>query len=576
MVDTGFFELHDAAEIGDLDKVRRLVEDEGVDVNVKKTGVCQGRTPLHGAARHGNVAEFLVGKGAEVDAKDILGETPLHWAAFHGKLDVAEFLVDKGAEVDAKADNGQTPLHEAARDGDLYKAEFLVGKGAEVDAKDNDGKTPLHLAARKGKLNVAEFLVGKGADVNAKEKDGSTPLHLAAQEEKLDVAEFLVGKGAEVDAKNYFGWAPLLLAAQEGKLDVVEFLVGKGADVNEKAEDGWTPLHWAARNGKLDVATFLVGKGAEVDAKANDGKTPLRCAMEARHSDIVTFLLSRCMHGKDLAVCDDEQCKRVRREDRLQRFIGQGYRVYEREAARYSAYQRYLVVWPSAAMTFVSALLAFLSSAQATGSLSEKTVGIMIGCISTIATFFGQLHQTLKWGIKAEAFQTAAASYKNLANDLNMKINDIESSQWEIAVMRMKEIESSVNFFVRGWKWNREPLPDYLERTGCCGRIWLWRVWWGVTCDTDILHLKEKKNAFTFNLLPYVVRKRMEEDYFESKAQEPYHDGHVRFKKASRAPHLPISPCSIELACHLLGGQPERVRERRNHPGFVSYSNNNY
>ena len=42
--------------------------------------------------------------------KDLHGIAPLHWAARNGYKDVAELLLAKGADVNAKTNKGTTPL----------------------------------------------------------------------------------------------------------------------------------------------------------------------------------------------------------------------------------------------------------------------------------------------------------------------------------------------------------------------------------------------------------------------------------------------------------------------------------
>ena len=53
--------------------------------------------------------KFLVEHGADVNGVGQFGWTPLHAAAYQGLNDVIEFLVGKGAKLDAKDGFGQTP-----------------------------------------------------------------------------------------------------------------------------------------------------------------------------------------------------------------------------------------------------------------------------------------------------------------------------------------------------------------------------------------------------------------------------------------------------------------------------------
>ena len=57
---------------------------------------------LHEAAEAGNLEEVkgLIEEGANVNSKDTFGETPLHVAARKGYRGVMEYLISKGAEVD--------------------------------------------------------------------------------------------------------------------------------------------------------------------------------------------------------------------------------------------------------------------------------------------------------------------------------------------------------------------------------------------------------------------------------------------------------------------------------------------
>ncbi|MGH7676216.1 MAG: ankyrin repeat domain-containing protein [Gemmatimonadales bacterium] len=75
---------------------------------------------LYAAARngHGQTVEYLLARGARIDAKGVFGATALHWAAFNGHAGIVELLLARGANVtlqDARFD--ATPEGWAAENG---------------------------------------------------------------------------------------------------------------------------------------------------------------------------------------------------------------------------------------------------------------------------------------------------------------------------------------------------------------------------------------------------------------------------------------------------------------------------
>jgi ankyrin repeat protein len=350
--------MFDAIDTQDLETVKSYVNTNNQKclslVNAKRD---DGWTVLHSVTLHsatysGNlkivenlkIVQYLVEKGADVDAERDNGHTVLHTAALSGNLDVVQYLVEQGADVDAKRDDGWTGLHMAAYSGTLDIVKYLVNEqGANVDAKTDDGWTVLHSAAYSGKLDIVKYLVEtKQMDPNLELRDGRKPSELAPEgvvrdylQEKETIAQpdtkegeetkcpentgddltqieidkmFEVGKEdletvksyvnennqkclSLVNAKRMDAWTVLHYAAYSGKLDVVKYLVEQGADVDAKTVVGWTVLHDAAYSGTLDIVKYLVEQGANVDAKNNVGWTPLHAAASSGKLDVVKYLV---------------------------------------------------------------------------------------------------------------------------------------------------------------------------------------------------------------------------------------------------------------------------------------------
>jgi len=84
---------------------------------------------FHIAARNGHrqVARYLLGKGAHVDAIGYFGASALHWAALAGREEIVRWLVANGADVTMRDPKfGSTPAGWAREGGAHALSEFLA------------------------------------------------------------------------------------------------------------------------------------------------------------------------------------------------------------------------------------------------------------------------------------------------------------------------------------------------------------------------------------------------------------------------------------------------------------------
>ncbi|KAM4614934.1 myotrophin [Polymixia lowei] len=111
----GDTELVWAVKNGDMDEVKNLL----VKVDVNRT-LLAGRAALHYAADHGQteILEYLLSKGASIDAPDKYGITPLLSAIYEGHVSCVKILLEKGANKQVKGPDGRSAF-EAAEQEDI-------------------------------------------------------------------------------------------------------------------------------------------------------------------------------------------------------------------------------------------------------------------------------------------------------------------------------------------------------------------------------------------------------------------------------------------------------------------------
>jgi cytohesin len=270
---------YDWAELADL------MLDRGADIEARDH---RRNTPLLRAAWQGNqrMVRFLLDRGADPLVCDEIGQSALHFAAQNSDADVLLLLLPHGLDVNQReAKYGYAPLHVVDSAGRVGASpiqcrravRLLLRHGADIEAPDDGGDTPLCAAADLDRPVVVEELIRAGASVNARGVCDRTPLHFAALSGRSSNVKRLIAAGANPNTEDQWGNTPLHCA---WVAEIVVLLLDAGADVNHMDEDGNTPLHCVAEAGSHEEARLLIAAGADIDAQNSKKQSPADVAME--------------------------------------------------------------------------------------------------------------------------------------------------------------------------------------------------------------------------------------------------------------------------------------------------------
>lgn len=135
----------------DGEKVTQALADPASTV-INTRDVTSGETALHIVTNRRDLTwmQFLIAKGANVNARDVKGITPLVSAVNANFVEAVELLVGKGARLDESNNSGETPLITAVHNRNVAVMRLLLKAGANPDRADNSGRTAKDYAKLAG------------------------------------------------------------------------------------------------------------------------------------------------------------------------------------------------------------------------------------------------------------------------------------------------------------------------------------------------------------------------------------------------------------------------------------------
>ncbi|HEV8293585.1 MAG TPA: ankyrin repeat domain-containing protein, partial [Tepidisphaeraceae bacterium] len=270
--------VHAAARLGMMDRLKELIKN---DPELMHARGGDGQTPLH-FAKTVEIAEFLLEKGADIDARDVDHEsTPAQWM-IRERQDVARLLVRRGCRTDILMAAALGDLGLVKKHLDENPESIRMSVSEKYFPKQNPraggtiyiwtlghNQTP-HLVARQfGHEKVFRFLIERSP----------LELRLAQAYELGDEETFkaLLARRPDV-AKNLSDdeRRKLVDAAQNNNTRAVKLMLEAGWPVDARGQHAGTALHWAAWHGNAAMVREVLRYKPPIEDAENEFKaTPL-------------------------------------------------------------------------------------------------------------------------------------------------------------------------------------------------------------------------------------------------------------------------------------------------------------
>ena len=273
---------HAAARLGMLDKLRALID---ADPDLVRARGGDGQTPLHFAATVG-IAEYLLGCGTDIDARDIDHEsTPAQYMVAK-RPEIARYLVGRGCKTDilmaaALGDSDSIRRHLDA-DPDSIRMRVSDEYFPMINPRSGGTIYQWELGWHVSAVQVARsFGHSESFDLLMERSPADEKLLNACWLHDEAAVRSLLAQQPNLSAQlTPSGQRQLAHAARNNDTMAARLMLEAGLPVDTYTQHHATPLHWAAWHGSADLVGLILRRNPPLDDTSNDYKgTPVDWAV---------------------------------------------------------------------------------------------------------------------------------------------------------------------------------------------------------------------------------------------------------------------------------------------------------
>ncbi len=293
------------AMLDNKDKIRKILDEFGVPLVQCDNCVVSGDIPSHGAYK----PLPRIANNAQVPRQSLESELPgmidaalkqgstldqeLHNATIARDSTRIEYLLKRGAKINAPDTEGQTPLMVAVKSGDLSVVNGYLEYGADPNLQDNDGWTAAMHGVRGNDPKIQRLLGKFKANFDLVNHDHMTALGFAVYNNRANAAVAMLDSGAKPDTPmGAAQYTALMIAVKQDNQQMTQTLLQYGANVNAQNAGGVSALMIAAVRNQDMLISLLLKSGADARLKDEEGKTALMLARENDADKAVKMLES--------------------------------------------------------------------------------------------------------------------------------------------------------------------------------------------------------------------------------------------------------------------------------------------